>query len=177
MLSDQLTSGRPDDVSLSGTLNICSNHTCHLQPTNCPQKVPIESHKVCPPVLIGSHLILPSVRAVLCDTSRILENLSSTAGVQSFVLAVDPTEPSDGGFLGGSVVGREFWRGLRGGGEHGAKAFKAHCNAHLQNTVTDRGTSQPPTAGRRFSTPSLSNAASAKSIKNELYEGARSALR
>lgn len=117
-----------------------------------------------------------TVRAVLCDTSRILEGLSATAGVQSFLLAVDPTEASDGGFLGGSLIGREFWRGLRGGGENGAKAFKAHCNTHLQNAAADKNISQHPIFERHFSTPPPKSGL-AKSIKNELYESVRTALR
>jgi hypothetical protein len=112
------------------------------------------------------------VREVLCDTSRVLESLSEVAGVQSFILAVDPSEPSDGGFLGGSVVGREFWRGLRGGGEGGARALKAYSINHLQRQPASRNivhipkSSSPPPKG-----------GVAKSLKNELYESVRNALR
>lgn len=112
------------------------------------------------------------VRDVLCDTSRVLESLSEVTGVQSFILAVDPSETSDSGFLGGSVVGREFWRGLRGGGEGGARAFKAHSINHLQrqpaskNTVHIPKPSSPPPKGGL-----------ARSLKNELYESVRNALR
>ncbi|KAJ7066982.1 hypothetical protein C8F01DRAFT_1119842 [Mycena amicta] len=56
------------------------------------------------------------IKSILSDTSRILESLWSTVGVESFVLAVDPSDAKDPGFLGGS-----------GGGEAGAKAFKSHC--------------------------------------------------
>jgi len=112
------------------------------------------------------------VRDVLCDTSRVLESLSEVAGVQSFILAVDPSEPSESGFLGGSVIGREFWRGLRGGGEGGARAFKAHSINHLQRQPASKNTehitkssSLPPKGG------------GARSLKNELYESVRNALR
>lgn len=108
------------------------------------------------------------VRDVLCDTSRVLESLSEVAGVQSFILAIDPSEPSDGGFLGGSVVGREFWRGLRGGGEGGARAFKAHSINHLQRQPASKNT---------VSSTSLPKGGAAKSLKNELYESVRNALR
>jgi hypothetical protein len=109
------------------------------------------------------------VRDILCDTSRILESLSEVAGVQSFLLAVDPSAPSDGGFLGGSVVGREFWRGLRGGGEGGARALKAHSINHIQRQPASRSTVH-------ISKPS-SPPPKARSLKNELYESVRNALR
>jgi hypothetical protein len=111
------------------------------------------------------------VRNVLCDTSRVLESLSEVAGVQSFILAVDPSETSDNGFLGGSVVGREFWRGLRGGGEGGARSFKTYSLNYLQQHAS-RNTVHIP----KPSTP-LPKAGPAKSLKNELYESVRNALR
>ena len=124
-------------------------------------------------IFVVSSFFFALVRDVLCDTSRVLESLSEVAGVQSFILAVDPSETSDSGFLGGSVVGREFWRGLRGGGEGGARAFKAYSINHLQrqptssrNTVHIPKPSSPPPKG-----------GPAKSLKNELYESVRNALR
>ncbi|KAF8806966.1 hypothetical protein BYT27DRAFT_7101045 [Phlegmacium glaucopus] len=110
------------------------------------------------------------VRDVLCDTSRVLESLSEVSGVQSFLLAVDPSETSDSGFLGGSVVGREFWRGLRSGGEGGARAFKVFSINHLQPATrhpvhVPKSSTPPPKGGP------------AKSLKNELYESVRNALR
>ena len=112
------------------------------------------------------------VRDVLCDTSRVLESLSEVAGVQSFILAVDPSETSDNGFLGGSVVGREFWRGLRGGGEGGARSFKAYSINQFQHQHSSRNTVHIP----KPSTPPP-KAGPAKSLKNELYESVRNALR
>lgn len=108
--------------------------------------------------------------SVLRDTSRILESLSEISGVQSFILAINPNDPSDNGFLGGSVIGREFWRGLRGGGEAGARAFKAQCVGHLQNRDTLSGSLTRPVE-RHVSAPP------AKSVKSELYESVRNALR
>ena len=40
--------------------------------------------------------------------SQELESLETLAGVQSFFLVVNPHDPDDQGFLGGTVVGREF---------------------------------------------------------------------
>lgn len=118
------------------------------------------------------------MRATLCDTSRILESLSEVSGVQSFLLAVDPNDPSDGGFLGGSLIGREFWRvGMRGGGETGARAFKAFYATHAQTTaksnhiqMIERHIPTPPPKVKGPEGP-------AKSLKNELYETVRNALR
>ena len=112
------------------------------------------------------------MRDVLCDTSRVLESLSEVAGVQSFILAVDPSESSDNGFLGGSVVGREFWRGLRSGGEGGARSFKTYSLNHLQHQHPGRNAVHIP----KPSTPPP-KAGSARSLKNELYESVRNALR
>ena len=120
-------------------------------------------------------IVLPAVRSVLCDASRILESLYEVSGIQSFLLAVDPNDPSDGGFLGGSVIGREFWRGMRGGGEAGAKAFKTHCLRELESNP-------PPVFPETQKIPGCSNSAPAKqapakSVKNVLYEHVRTALR
>lgn len=98
--------------------------------------------------------------------------MSEVSGVQSFILAVDPSETSDSGFLGGSVVGREFWRGLRSGGEGGARAFKAFSINHLQPQPASRN----PAHVLKPSTPPPKGGP-AKSLKNELYESVRNALR
>ena len=119
-----------------------------------------------------------AVQSVLRDTSRVLESLSTSSGVQSFLLAVDPFNPSDGGFLGGSLVGREFWRGFRGGGETGARSFKIHSTAQLRSKdehldFASTQTTVPP----QLSVPPAPKLYHAKSLKNELYESVRSALR
>jgi hypothetical protein len=64
-----------------------------------------------------------------------LESLHVTAGVQSFVLAVNPNDAEDDGFLGGSSLGREFWRSLRGGGTAGVKTLKSLAISTLQNST------------------------------------------
>jgi len=109
-----------------------------------------------------------------------LESLAETSGVQSFLLAIDPHDTSDGGFLGGSLLGREFWRGFRGGGESGARSFKTHCTTVLPKLETHVPTSEANTStigqGQAFR-PSVLNPGSAKSLKNDLYEVVRNALR
>ncbi|GLB40382.1 hypothetical protein LshimejAT787_0802530 [Lyophyllum shimeji] len=115
------------------------------------------------------------VRSVLCNASRMLESLCEVSGVQSFILAVDPNNPADMGFLGGSVVGREFWRGMRGGGELGAKSFKVHCLRDLEAQVTPPYSREEGTSSRASSV--AAKIAPARSLKNDLYESVRKALR
>ncbi len=114
---------------------------------------------------------------MLCDASKVLENLSTTSGVQSFLLAVDPFDPLDSGFLGGSLLGREFWRGLRGGGETGARSFRTHCMAQLQSKNIQKDDGSTPPAEPQPPLPPTPKAHHAKSLKNELYESVRHALR
>ncbi|KAF8701732.1 hypothetical protein AX14_000304 [Amanita brunnescens Koide BX004] len=115
------------------------------------------------------------VRTSLCHASRILETLFETAGVQSFLLAVDPADAADAGFLGGSLTGREFWRRMRNGGETGARAFKTYC-------IKEMPASQPPfeqgsSADVTDAPETTVKRTTAKNVKSELYEKAREALR
>lgn len=73
--------------------------------------------------------------------------------------------PSEG-FLGGSIQGREFWRGLRTGGESGARAFKEHC---IKNKVDGENCNNDSSAS--------SSKQSARNVKVDLYDGMRKALR
>lgn len=112
--------------------------------------------------------------------SRQMESLETLAGLQSFFLVVDPTDQADEGFLGGTLSGREFWRGHRGCGSPGAHMFKAHCVRAAQSRP--HGYDPPamihPTL---LSTPVLPAAAgtkgSARELKAELYAAMRDALR
>ncbi|KAJ7274373.1 hypothetical protein B0H12DRAFT_1088364 [Mycena haematopus] len=115
------------------------------------------------------------VSSVLSDASRILESLCDASGVQSFLLAVDPSDATGSGFLGGSLLGREFWRGIRGGGDAGAKAFKLHCFKSGARTPT-------PSNAEAFSSktpppPAVSQVTSSRTLKADLYNGVRKALR
>ncbi|KAG6851107.1 hypothetical protein H0H93_000987 [Arthromyces matolae] len=104
-----------------------------------------------------------------------LETLLEVAGMQSFVLAVDPMNPSDMGFLGGTVLGREFWRNMRNGGDSGAKAFKAHCFRGTESSLPPLPI-PPRNSSSRAITPSL-RGTPAKSTKADLYDAVRKALR
>ncbi|KAF8656208.1 hypothetical protein AX16_002644 [Volvariella volvacea WC 439] len=132
-------------------------------------------------------------RSILCEASRILETLYESAGVQSFLVAVDPLNPSDEGFLGGSEAGREFWRGFRGGGSAGVKALKTQCLRNVKATPPNSlknatpvpvpssvSSISPPSAVPSAVVPSLqppAKPATAKATKTELYDAIRKALR
>ncbi|KAJ3906714.1 hypothetical protein F5879DRAFT_945006 [Lentinula edodes] len=122
---------------------------------------------------------------ILVNLSRILESLSGVFGIESFLLAVDPEDITSQSFLGGTIIGREFWRGMRAGGESGAKAFKEQCikNKGSKNVPHSVAHNQHPLSGNssKFISPSsvinVSSKHSAKNVKVELYEGVRNALR
>ena len=122
------------------------------------------SHSYC------KYIVATAVRNVLLSTSRVLESLQATSGVQSFVLAINPNDAEDEGFLGGSSLGREFWRNLRGGGMAGVKALKSLAVSTLQDSsspsVTLVGTGLP---SRQKET--------AHSLKSEVYARVRTLLR
>jgi hypothetical protein len=108
----------------------------------------------------------------LKSVSRTLEALAATLSVESFVLAVDPFDPSDEGFLGGTTTGREFWRGLRGGGTPGALTFKDHCRRSYESQTSTAP--MPP-----VSTPAVSKSKKtpASLLKSEVYAAVRATLR
>ncbi|KAJ6531817.1 hypothetical protein B0H19DRAFT_1188711 [Mycena capillaripes] len=114
------------------------------------------------------------VNSVLSDASRILESLCDASGVQSFLLAVDPSNPAGSGFLGGSVLGREYWRGHRGGGDAGAKAFKLHCFKSGAQTAVS---SNAEASSSKIASPAMPKVAPSRSLKTDLYEAVRKALR
>jgi hypothetical protein len=116
-------------------------------------------------------VVAHAVLNVLRSTSQILESLQVAAGVQSFVLAINPNDPDDEGFLGGSSLGREFWRSLRGGGTAGAKALKSLAISTLQNS-----TSSSQVALHGTGTPSRQRE-TAHSLKSEVYARVRTSLR
>jgi hypothetical protein len=95
--------------------------------------------------------------------------LQTAAGIQSFVLAVNPYDADDEGFLGGSPLGREFWRSLRGGGTAGAKALKSLAMSTLQ-------TSSSSTVGLQRTVLFLQKE-TAHSLKSEVYARVRTLLR
>jgi hypothetical protein len=100
----------------------------------------------------------------------VLESLQATSGVQSFVLAINPNDAEDEGFLGGSSLGREFWRSLRSGGLAGVKALKSLAISTLQESSSFNfslhGTGIP---SRQKET--------AHSLKSDVYARVRALLR
>jgi hypothetical protein len=119
---------------------------------------------------------------VLCDTSHTLESLHSLSGTHSFVLTVDPTDAADEGFLGGTVLGREFWRGLRGGGDAGANNFRSHClkkaeRATITTTTQTNNLSSGETSLSGAALTAASKRSPASSLKADVYANVRDALR
>ena len=68
---------------------------------------------------------LLSVRSALISTSTALESLHAATGVHTLLVSVDPYDATGSGFVGGTPLAREFWRGMRGGGEKGAVALRS----------------------------------------------------
>ena len=101
--------------------------------------------------------------------------------LQSFFLVVNPNDPADEGFLGGTLIGREFWRGHRGCGTAGAQAFKLHCkNATTGFGPINDATAIPLLPIRTVGTQSVlvpPRKGPASSIKAEVYANVRAALR
>jgi len=100
-----------------------------------------------------------------------LESLHFTAGVQSFVLAINPNDAEDEGFLGGSSLGREFWRSLRGGGTAGVKTLKSLAISTLQNSIP-----LAPAALHGTGIPSQPRE-TAHTLKSDVYARVRALLR
>ncbi|KAI0775220.1 hypothetical protein BD413DRAFT_471784 [Trametes elegans] len=118
------------------------------------------------------------IQQALLDVSKQLETLELLGGLQSFFLVVDPNDPTDEGFLGGTPLGREFWRGHRGCGAAGAQAFKARCTRSAPSWPSHTPPIDP--ALLPASTPPASTTGSkgsARELKTELYAAMRDALR
>ena len=164
--SSRADAPRPGNTSQNGMLDIFSNR----ETLGVTKVLPAMSS-----ISLSLRRAFILVRTSLCHASRILETLFETAGVQSFLLAVDPADAADAGFLGGSLTGREFWRRMRNGGETGARAFKTYC-------IKEMPASQPPfeqgsSADVTDAPETTVKRTTAKNVKSELYEKAREALR
>ncbi|TBU48852.1 hypothetical protein BD309DRAFT_986978 [Dichomitus squalens] len=114
------------------------------------------------------------VHRVLKSVSQELESLETLTGAQSFFVIVNPHDQDDQGFLGGTVVGREFWRGHRGCGAPGAEAFKTQCLRVVPQLTT---AAFGPTTRRTVSNANSRKKGPARELKTELYAGVRDALR
>lgn len=130
-----------------------------------------------------SHLLnCTTVDRVLRIVSQQLESLENVAGLQSFFLVVNPNDLRDEGFLGGTITGREFWRGHRGCGAAGVEAFKARCVRSQVNAprhvMTTAGSSHlPPTPQLHPYSDVPRKKSQAREVKAELYGAMRDALR
>ena len=132
----------------------------------------------------SSHDILrewtPTVCPILRETSRLLESLHKLTNTQSFFLTIDPNDPTDQGFLGGTILGREFWRGLRGGGETGAKNFRAFCLKGTSHNTTQAVLDRTLVSGQNVANaplPSRTKRGPASELKAQVYSAVRDTLR
>lgn len=108
---------------------------------------------------------------ILSSTCQLLESLLATAGVQSFVVAINPNDAEDEGFLGGTPLGKEFWTSLRGGGAAGAKALKSLAISTLQDPCS------PSTSTFHATGAPSRQKETAHSLKSEVYARVRTLLR
>lgn len=116
-------------------------------------------------------IVAVKVHNILSSTCQVLESLQVTAGVQSFVVAVNPNDADDEGFLGGSSLGKEFWTSLRGGGTAGAKALKSLAIS------TSQDLSSPSTSTLHVAGMPSRQRETAHSLKSEVYARVRTLLR
>ncbi|KAH9178177.1 hypothetical protein EDB89DRAFT_1929673 [Lactarius sanguifluus] len=112
-----------------------------------------------------------NIHNILSSTCQVLESLQVTAGIQSFVVAINPNDAEDEGFLGGSSLGKEFWTSLRGGGTAGAKALKSLAISTFQDP------SLPPTPTFHGTGIPSRQKETAHSLKSEVYARVRTLLR
>jgi hypothetical protein len=132
--------------------------------------------------------------AFLRAVSRALESLHSIFHIDALLLVVSPHDPpasvastskaqSTDAWLGGTPLGRDFWRGLRGGGVAGAKAFKDMSADHYRSALQKENSGwQQSTSGTSASTKQTILAASplpttSGGIKTELNRLMRERLR
>ncbi|KIY44159.1 hypothetical protein FISHEDRAFT_67816 [Fistulina hepatica ATCC 64428] len=132
----------------------------------------------------ASHLFpritVPAVGGrILREITSVLESLDHVFHIESFLLAVEPYNKRDTCFFGGSLSGREFWRGRRGGGSSGASAFRQYCLRHAPKTEVTTSTvseEQSSTSGA-LPASSTSKMENAKTLKSDLYDLVRQLLR
>ena len=110
-----------------------------------------------------------------------LDSLSHAAGLHSFVLVIDPNDDSDDGFLGGTVLGREYWREMRNGGTIGARNFRKFCRSAVEKEKSDSCEQRRNTEHTRQQQPEKTATGTKRppaiDLKNKLYEEMRTALR
>ena len=109
------------------------------------------------------------ITSLLRAISATLEKLHEIFYIDSLLLVVSPSDTSSDGWLGGSMTGREFWRGLRGGGVSGAKAFKAKSKVAYDSLQSNESSGDGP--------PAVIIPATAQGIKTELNRVVRQSLR
>ena len=146
-------------------------------------------------IRVSTFVIVSAIMRMISDA---LESLQVVSGHHSFFLVVNPNDEADKGFLGGTTLGREFWRGHRGCGLAGAQAFKLFCqkatNPGFSNLIVTQVLQQPQsnaapsvgvfpypattsTAMVANSHPNVPKKNQASVIKAEVYGSIRNAIR
>ena len=94
---------------------------------------------------------------------------------------IDPDDDSDDGFLGGTVLGREYWREMRNGGTIGARNFRKFCRSAVEKEKSDSCEQRRNTEHTRQQQPETTATGTKRTpaiaLKNKLYEEMRNALR
>ncbi|KAH8099927.1 hypothetical protein BXZ70DRAFT_894022, partial [Cristinia sonorae] len=118
----------------------------------------------------------PAVQNIVSHISKTLESLEQIAGLQSFFLIVNPSNPTDTGFLGGTIKGRNFWQGHRGCGAAGAQAFRlSSVAATPPPSVVDPIPIAKTLVGNDVKP--LPKKTAAMNLKAEVYSNMRTAVR
>lgn len=123
-----------------------------------------------------------ALKTLLMLISSTLQKIQAVFALDSMLLVVSPIDHSEA-WLGGTVVGRDFWRGLRGGGVTGSRAFKrasktaydaavARTNAGSYTAIAESLPSSPTgenTGARIEATPTPSTSSPGLHIR--MYNG------
>lgn len=126
-------------------------------------------------MFLSDDFVPTPLHTLLRSLSHTLESLHTASGHDALLLVVSPTDHTDG-WLGGTSLGREFWRDLRGGGIVGARAFKAMSRAaYLNEPNLDPALMQERT--QEPETPINLKDLTSRQIKAELYRCMRDNLR
>ncbi|KAF7796605.1 hypothetical protein EIP86_007787 [Pleurotus ostreatoroseus] len=137
-----------------------------------------------------------AVTSTLRTLSHALSSLHAAAGLHALFLVVDPADAADGGFLGGTPLAREWWRGQRGGGAQGARALQAFCRrgegggvleiaaraqagsgGHAQVQAADAAPTPGPVQSVQSAEATTVRKGPAGTTKAEVYASIRNALR
>ncbi|KZV68288.1 hypothetical protein PENSPDRAFT_634554 [Peniophora sp. CONT] len=114
---------------------------------------------------------LDTIRSALVASSTSLESLHAATGVHALLVSADPFDATGAGFVGGTPLAREFWRGMRGGGEKGVAALRAVALKVQDNTSGNVNVNEAAALA------SAKGKSPAYKLKTDVYAKVRAALR